>query len=772
MTPGLEALSGASAASRADHHRPDLFRTALPADRERLKELLDRTPAMQVFDQLPAQLDELVRLARPHQRLTPEQAREAVQQHVGNTPLQDYGVWVYYPWSQRLVHLLDEAEFAAVRTDRNRNKITREEQARLSRLKVGVIGLSVGQSVSLTMALERGFGEIRLADFDRLDLSNLNRIRSGVHNLGINKVVNVAREIAEIDPFLRVTCFPEGLTKTNMDAFFSEGGDLDVLVEECDSVDIKILARQKAKALRIPVVMDMSDRGVVDVERFDLEPDRPLMHGWIDHLDLDAAGRPMTPEEKVPYMLPISGVETLSARMKASVIELGTTVSAWPQLATSVVLGGALAGDVVRRIALDQFHASGRWFIDLDELIADRPTTVAAPDRPMAVPPEEAIVPALDALPVLPPDAAALTDDQFTELVKAGALAPSAGNVQPWRFLLHEGRLLLVHDRNASASFWDPDHLIAQIALGACVENMVLRAHALGLEVRTDVGPVPAVPALIATLTAFPRGTAGTELHVMDELAGEIGRRHTNRKVVQRQELPAAVAERMAAAARSMEGCGLELFAAPAELDELAAICGAAERIRVVNPIGHREFFRHEVRWTPEEAQRTGDGLDIATLELSIMDQAGLRIAADPRAMDLVDRWNGGRGLERLAGRAIRAASACALVTVPDDRLHDRIAGGRAMERAWMAANAAGWSVHPISAPLFLTHALDFPMEGLRPAERRELELLRTRLAALRHGRSGHPLFLMRLSLAGEASVRSLRRPLNELVLHALTTRT
>ncbi|MFT3885671.1 MAG: Rv1355c family protein [Flavobacteriales bacterium] len=366
MSPGSEALKGTSDTTS---YRPVMFRMGVPGNREQLRSLLDTTPGIQVFDEIQAQLEEFVRLSRIG--LPPAAVQGAVQEHLQGTSLSDHGVWVYYPWSRRLVHLLDEAEFVAVRTDRNRNKITREEQERLGQLKVGVIGLSVGQSVSLTMALERGFGEIRLADFDRLDLSNLNRIRSGIHSLGLNKVVNVAREIAEIDSFLKVVCFTEGLTKANMDAFFSEGGDLDVLVEECDSVDIKILARQKAKAIRIPVVMDMSDRGVVDVERFDLEPDRPLMHGWIDHLDLDAAGRPMTPEEKVPYMLPISGVETLSARMKASVIELGQTVSAWPQLATSVVLGGALAGDVVRRIALDQFHASGRWFIDLDDLIGD-----------------------------------------------------------------------------------------------------------------------------------------------------------------------------------------------------------------------------------------------------------------------------------------------------------------------------------------------------------------------------------------------------------------
>jgi tRNA A37 threonylcarbamoyladenosine dehydratase len=56
------------------------------------------------------------------------------------------------------------------------------------RKRIGVVGLSVGQSVALTLALERSFGELRLADFDRLDLSNLNRIRAGVHDLNLPNV--------------------------------------------------------------------------------------------------------------------------------------------------------------------------------------------------------------------------------------------------------------------------------------------------------------------------------------------------------------------------------------------------------------------------------------------------------------------------------------------------------------------------------------------------------------------------------------------------------
>lgn len=671
------------------------------------------------------------------------------------------------------MHLLDETEFSLVRSDRNRNKITREEQAVLTSKRIGVIGLSVGQSVSLTMALERTFGEIRLADFDTLDLSNLNRIRSGTHNLGLNKAIITAREIAEIDPFLRVVCFTDGLTVDNMDAFFTEGGQLDLVVEECDSVDIKILARQKAKALGIPVVMDMSDRGCLDVERFDLEPDRPILHGWIDHLDLEAAKRPMTAEEKVPYMLPITGVDTLSPRMKASVIELGQTLSTWPQLATSVALGGALAGDVVRRIFLNEFHASGRWFVDLDEQVSDTGNVPAAGQDREEVPAPLHIDTALlqelgGQMGPAHPDALALDAEMVAQLVEAGGLAPSSGNMQPWKFAWHGKQLFLFHDQGRSHSFWDPDHFIAHIGLGACMENIVLKAHAMGLEVKCYVSPVAGAEALTATFEFYREAAAGVEPHVADDLAPMITVRCTNRKFPQPVPLPAGAADRLAEVGRTQPGSRMHLIEDRATLLKLADLCGAAERVRILNPIGHKEFFGHEVRWTAEDAARTRDGLDLATMEMRPADLAGLQVAADPRAIGLVNRWKGGKGLENVSAPAIKASSAAMLVSVDADSVPGRLHASRLFQRLWMMANAQGLAVHPIAAPILLTHGLPLLKHGLHASEVTELKQIQRELDALWNLGGRMPIFMVRLALAGEPSTRSLRLPLSEIlpVLH------
>ena len=88
------------------------------------------------------------------------------------------------------------------------------------------------------MAIERICGELRLADFDTAELSNLNRLRTGVYNLGVLKTIIAAREIMEIDPFLKVAVFHEGLTQQNMPDFFTGGKKLDILVEVCDGLDI------------------------------------------------------------------------------------------------------------------------------------------------------------------------------------------------------------------------------------------------------------------------------------------------------------------------------------------------------------------------------------------------------------------------------------------------------------------------------------------------------------------------------------------------------
>ena len=114
------------------------------------------------------------------------------------------------------------ANFFALRTDRNRNKITTDEARRRLRQKtIGVVGLSVGQASAVTLAMEGVGGRFRLADFDTLGLSNMNRpARERQWPSGIKKTVLCARQMFEIDPYLDIALWSEGLSTDTFDRVF------------------------------------------------------------------------------------------------------------------------------------------------------------------------------------------------------------------------------------------------------------------------------------------------------------------------------------------------------------------------------------------------------------------------------------------------------------------------------------------------------------------------------------------------------------------------
>lgn len=746
---------------------PLFFRIYSENDKNKLEELLKKKPHISIHDQIDTQLDDLIKSKLPKKKPSEEELKKLKKLHIGDLSMQEYGVWVYYPWSERLVHLLDEEEFIEMRTSRNIYKITREERDILGRQKVGVVGLSVGQSVSITMAMERGFGEIRLADFDLLELTNLNRIRTGVHNLGLPKVVIVAREIKEIDPFLKVTLFEDGMTEENMDRFFLEGGKLDVIVDECDGLDIKILLRHKAKALRVPVVMDASDKGTLDVERFDLEPDRAILHGLIDHLDHTKIKYLKTNEEKIPYLLPMVGLETSSDRLKASMVEVGQSITTWPQLASAVALGGALGADVCRRIALGQYNDSGRYFVDLEEIISDK---VKPKDDFYKVIDYSAPELKLDEMQKAADTAATeihseltLTDEQVKELATAAGLAPSGGNSQPWKFLYHKEQLFLFHDENQSISWMDFQNTASYISLGAAIENLKIKAAGLGLETTINLFPAGSESRLIAAF-GFSKAEGQT---YRNELISGVGLRLTNRKKGDQQPIDAAVTAKISKNVSIDEpNAHLDLVEDRESINEIANIVASVERLRFLHPQGHHDLFTKEIKWPSADGSPIIEGIDIATLELSESDRTGMMVASKPEVITLLNKWGGGSAFEKISKGGVASSSAIGLISMPEYNPKSFVIGGEALQRAWITANLNGLSFQPISGTLFVFDRFNQTNgAGMTANMAKELESLQYDLRKIFPALGNNcGIFMFRLSYADEASSRSLKRPLEDIL--------
>ncbi|MFC3415500.1 hypothetical protein [Algoriphagus hitonicola] len=110
---------------------------------------------------------------------------------------------------------------------------------------------------------------------------------------------------------MKLELYRDGVTEENIADFLTQDGQLDLLVDECDSLDIKVLLRHKAQALGIPVMMETSDRGMLDIERFDLDPNRPIFHGLLGNINLESL-KGLSNTQKVGMGLKITGTDTLS----------------------------------------------------------------------------------------------------------------------------------------------------------------------------------------------------------------------------------------------------------------------------------------------------------------------------------------------------------------------------------------------------------------------------------------------------------------------------
>ncbi|MEU0128494.1 ThiF family adenylyltransferase [Streptomyces sp. NPDC006289] len=360
------SVVGSSSPRSEEPFRPVLFDLSSPAERTALHDLRASGRVRDVHDRIDSQLGELVSCLSPGSHLVGAELAAAISHATDGVPSEAYGTWVWYPWSGSLVHVLPRDEYRLVRTDRNRGKITRSQQRSLLTRSIGVIGLSVGAAAAMACAAEGVGGTFLLADLDQLSLSNLNRLRAGVDQLGVDKTVLCARAMADLDPYLEVEIYRDGLDETSLAAFVDRCPDL--LIEECDTPWAKVAVREMARAQRVPVLMEANDRGLLDIERFDLEPHRPLFHGRIgattarDVRQLDRAGL-------TAFMLQAIGAERLSPEMAEALPEIGRTLSSWPQLASGVLLGGALVTDSARRILLGEHVMSGSYSVDLNALI-------------------------------------------------------------------------------------------------------------------------------------------------------------------------------------------------------------------------------------------------------------------------------------------------------------------------------------------------------------------------------------------------------------------
>lgn len=265
---------------------------------------------------------------------------------------------------------IDEADYLLLSTGRNKQLITDSEQEQLRNTLVGFAGLSVGSHAAITWMLQSRAKRVKIADFDVISPSNLNRLAYSWESIGQSKANYLKQVLTGINPFTDVISFQKN-SASELIKFFDQQPRVNLIVDEVDDLETKISLRIFARDKKLPLLsaVDVGDAVFLDIERYDLKPQpHPFLNRvpGIESLKLDE----LSPEERKLLTIQIVGFEHNSSQMLRSLLEIGKSIPTWPQLGPTAYMAGGITAIAMKQILLKgEAIKSGRYIVSIDELI-------------------------------------------------------------------------------------------------------------------------------------------------------------------------------------------------------------------------------------------------------------------------------------------------------------------------------------------------------------------------------------------------------------------
>ena len=138
------------------------------------------------------------------------------------------------------------------RYSRNKRLISPDEQEKLSKSKVVILGVGGLGGYAVEMLARIGVGKLTLVDFDKFETTNLNRqIISTEDNLGLLKVEEAKTRAETINSETEVTAVNERISIHNIDGIIEEA---DIVVDGLDSPGVKKIVELSCARNNIPMV--------------------------------------------------------------------------------------------------------------------------------------------------------------------------------------------------------------------------------------------------------------------------------------------------------------------------------------------------------------------------------------------------------------------------------------------------------------------------------------------------------------------------------------
>jgi hypothetical protein len=351
-----------------------------------------------------------------------------------------------------------------------------------------------------------------------------------------------------------------------------------------------------------------------------------------------------------------------------------------------------------------------------------------------------------------------MSRDEMLKLIQAGILAPSADNMQPWKFRIEGNCLELSLDRNLMGLFFDPADVASMIGCGAVLENIDQCARSLGLSMDIDLSSMTdQLMPIRMTFTAHDQERS-------DHLAIEVLSRCTDRGLYRKsQQVDKDDRNKLEAAVRSLGDYALRFYDLAHQRKTFIKTVYKADTLRFSHEQIHNDFY--DVLRFGDSAEKSKDGLAESTLGIESFFIPILRYLRPWKLTHFLNRVVGLHHMMALRGVWLPMVTSPGLVSIVHSGKADYIEFGRAIERFWLQATSCGLSVQPLGAfPLFLARLSTVNGEGFSDSQISQLEQLEQAFAEITpayQGTDKQLVMLFRMGYPMRAPNRSLRRPVD-----------
>lgn len=310
------------------------------------------------------------------------------------------------------------------------------------------------------------------------------------------------------------------------------------------------------------------------------------------------------------------------------------------------------------------------------------------------------------------------SEEKLQFLLNYAILAPSSHNSQPWKFNASGDEIRLYADETRWLKVADADQRELYISLGCALENLLVAAEHFGYGY--DVTYFPGDEDLVAVVKLAP--APGDQSSGDPRIFDAILTRHTNRKPYEDRAIPKSALQ-MLQNQSADDDIKIYLTSDPKTINEFGDLVVRADKIQYGNP-----DYRSELGyWLGQGVLGpTGVQAKLAQLYVVLLDAGSDQTKKD--------------------AELVNSTPVLGFISSRENDRTSQVKVGQLFERVWLAAEAEGIRLHPMSQAL-------------------EVPELKSELAELVPANGLYPQQTFRLGYAEAEEEHTPRRPVADVIV-------